>query len=321
MTRKEIWDDSHETLNRRLAIYATLGHILKILDILLHPISPYITEHLYQQSFREKKSILLEKWPIVEKRFCRPELEEDVQQVLQIISLMNSARMKAKLKRRWPLKLAQIIFKDKERMERYLDLIKDQGNIKDVLVTPDLKGTPIGVKITPRYDLLGSKLKTRMQSFVKYLAAADSLRIFAELKDKGKISVKLEGDKTKILKNELTIEYIAIDDNYIVVEKEGIIVALKKERDADLISDGNVRDLARRLQALRKERGYNPTEILGTAYISGLDSLWQKSINSKLNELTYLVRVKKTKMMDKPIEGVHWVDAEIDGNPIKISIE
>jgi isoleucyl-tRNA synthetase len=206
-------------------------------------------------------------------------------------------------------------------MERYLDLIKDQGNIKDVLVTPDLKGTPIGVKITPRYDLLGSKLKTRMQSFVKYLAAADSLRIFAELKDKGKISVKLEGDKTKILKNELTIEYIAIDDNYIVVEKEGIIVALKKERDADLISDGNVRDLARRLQALRKERGYNPTEILGTAYISGLDSLWQKSINSKLNELTYLVRVKKTKMMDKPIEGVHWVDAEIDGNPIKISIE
>jgi|TARA_Y100000294_G_C8542611_1_gene331825 isoleucyl-tRNA synthetase len=321
MTRKEIWDDSHETLNRRLAIYATLGHILKILDILLHPISPYITEHLYQQSFREKKSILLEKWPIVEKRFCRPELEEDVQQVLQIISLMNSARMKAKLKRRWPLKLAQIIFEDKERMERYLDLIKDQGNIKDVLVTPDLKDTPIGVKITPRYDLLGSKLKTRMQSFVKYLAAADSLRIFAELKDKGKISVKLEGDKTKILKNELTIEYIAIDDNYIVVEKEGIIVALKKERDADLISDGNVRDLARRLQALRKERGYNPTEILGTAYISGLDSLWQKSINSKLNELTYLVRVKKTKMMDKPIEGVHWVDAEIDGNPIKISIE
>ena len=321
MTRKEIWDDSSETLNRRLVIYATLAHILKILDILLHPISPYITEHLYQKSFQEKKSILMEKWPTVEKRFLLPELEEDVQQVLHLISLMNSARMKAKLKRRWPLKLVQVVLEDKEKMERYLDLIKDQGNIKDVLFTSELKGTPIGVKITPRYDLLGSKLKAGMQSFVKYLATTDSIKIYSELKDKGEISVKLEREKIKILKDELTIEHISIDDNYVVAEKESMIVALQKERDADLISDGNVRDLARRLQALRKERGYNPTEIIDTAYISGLDSIWQKSVNMKLDELTYLVRVKKTKIMDQAIGGVDWMDAEIDGKPIKISVE
>jgi len=89
----------------------------------------------------------------------------------------------------------------------------------------------------------------------------------------------------------------------------------------DLISDGNVRDLARRLQALRKERGYNPTEILDAAYISGLDSIWLDSISSKLDVLTYLVRVKETKIMDQPIGSVQWIDAEIDGKPIKISVE
>ena len=321
MTRKEIWDDSPKTLNRRLAIYAILAYILKILDILLHPISPYITEHLYQKSFLEKKSILMEKWPIVEERFLLPELEEEVQQVLHLISLMNSARMKAKLKRRWPLKSAQVVLKDKEKMEKYLGLIKDQGNIKDVLFTTELKGTPIGVKITPRYDLLGSKLKTKMQSFVKYLATADSLKIYSELKDKGGISVELEGDEIKILKDELILEYTSINNDHVVAVKEGMIIALQKERDADLISDGNVRDLARRLQALRKERGYNPTEILDTAYVSGLDSIWKASIDTKLDELTFLVRVKKIKIMDQPIRGVNWMTTDIDGNSIKISVE
>jgi isoleucyl-tRNA synthetase len=141
------------------------------------------------------------------------------------------------------------------------------------------------------------------------------------LKDKGWISVKFDGLETKILKDELIVEYVAIDDKYVVVEKEGMIVALQKDRDADLISDGNVRDLARRLQALRKERGYNPTEILDAAYISGLDSIWLDSISSKIDVLTYLVRVKETKIMDQPIGSVQWIDAEIDGKPIKISVE
>jgi len=100
-----------------------------------------------------------------------------------------------------------------------------------------------------------------------------------------------------------------------------MIIALQKERDADLISDGNVRDLARRLQALRKERGYNPTEILDTAYVSGLDSIWKESIDTKLDELTFLVRVKKIKIMDQPIQGVNWMTTDIDGNSIKISVE
>ena len=321
MTRKEIWDDSPETLNRRLAIYATLAHVLKVLDILLHPISPYVTEHLYQQSFQKKKSILMENWPIIEKKFLLPELEEEVQQVLRLISLINSARMKAKLKRRWPLKLVMVILEDTIKMERHIDLIKDQGNIRDVLFTSELKGNTIGVKINPRYDILGGKLKARMRSFVKYIETVDSLKIYLELKDKGWISVKFDGLETKILKDELIVEYVAIDDKYVVVEKEGMIVALQKDRDADLISDGNVRDLARRLQALRKERGYNPTEILDAAYISGLDSIWLDSISSKIDVLTYLVRVKETKIMDQPIGSVQWIDAEIDGKPIKISVE
>ncbi len=321
ITRKEIWDDSYETLNRRLAIYATVSHILKILDILIHPFSPYITEYLYQNIFHEKKSILLENWPKVEKRFLNLELEEDFQKVLKIISVINATRMKAKLKRRWPLKLSQVIIENPERLDKYSDLIKEQGNVKDVSITSDLKGTPIGVKITPKYNLLGAKLKEKMPTLVKYLEKTDSSQIFSKLENKDKISIKLEGKDIIIQRDELNIEYVSIDEKYVVTEKEGIIVALLQERDSELIADGNIRDIARRLQTLRKERGYNPTEILNAAYITGLDSTWLESIGSKLTELAFLVRVKEIKILDNPSKGVNWTKDEIDGNQINISVE
>ena len=37
------------------------------------------------------------------------------------------------------------------------------------------------------------------------------------------------------------------------------------------MAKGLVKDVARRLQTLRKERGYNPTDVLGVASILDLD--------------------------------------------------
>ncbi len=321
MTRREIWDDSPDTLNRRLAIYASLANVLNTLNILLHPMSPYLTEHLYQQIFRKEKTIMQEAWPSVEERFRQPELEEEMQQVLKLISVINSARMKAKLKRRWPLRQVVVVQEDADRLGKHIELIKEQANIRDVRLTSELKGTPLGLKITPRYDLLGGKLKDKMVTVAKHLAQADSLQIYSELKEKGMITVKMNGEEVQISREELTIEHISIDEKYVVSEKEGVIIALHIERDSDLISEGNVRDLARRLQALRKERGYNPTDILNAAYVAGLDSEWRDSLSSRFEELAYLVRVKDIKIMDQPVEEVRWSDAEIDGKQIKISVQ
>src|SRR5690606_23939974 len=51
LTRNVIWDDSAENLDRRLAVYAVIGHVLMQIDIMLHPLSPFITDYLYLTSF------------------------------------------------------------------------------------------------------------------------------------------------------------------------------------------------------------------------------------------------------------------------------
>jgi isoleucyl-tRNA synthetase len=52
LTRNIIWDDSAENLDRRLAVYSVIGHVLEQIDIMLHPLSPFITEYLYLTCLR-----------------------------------------------------------------------------------------------------------------------------------------------------------------------------------------------------------------------------------------------------------------------------
>ena len=45
IVRNDLWDDNEESWERRLCVYSVLNHILKNLDIMLHPISPFVTRY------------------------------------------------------------------------------------------------------------------------------------------------------------------------------------------------------------------------------------------------------------------------------------
>jgi len=321
ITRKEIWDDRPETLGRRLAIYATLSHVLKTINIIMHPYAPYLTEHLYQQSYCKEKTILVEQWPDVEHWLVNKDLEDEMEKTLKTISAVNSARMKAKLKRRWPLRLAHVILAKPILIEKHVELIKDQANVKEILISSNLEEAPIGLKVKARFDLLGNRFKEKMPDVAQYLSNADPKEIFSELNSNGCLTIKISNKEERLSKEEITIEHVSTDEKYVVSEKDDVIVAIKTERDPELVSEGNARDLARRLQALRKERGYNPTDVLQAAYITGLDAEWLESIKARLTELSYLVRVKEIVILEMPSENIKWTEADLDGAKIKISVE
>src|SRR5919199_909517 len=51
ITRNDIWDDDSRTLIHRLMIYSVLEYALKQIDIMLHPLSPFVTDYLYLNCF------------------------------------------------------------------------------------------------------------------------------------------------------------------------------------------------------------------------------------------------------------------------------
>jgi isoleucyl-tRNA synthetase len=324
LVRNEIWDDDPETLPRRLSIYSTLSYVLRTIDLLAHPIAPYITEFLYSNVFEhdKKEAILLESWPKVNEEFINKELEEEFEKIFQIVSLANSARSKAKLKRRWPLKKATILVSEgiAKRLSKHLNLINLLLNVKEGKVTANRDELPVKVKVQPNMATLGPKFKTKAKEVVNTILSINPLDLKKSIEREGKVKIKLDKEEYEVSKEDLQF-YEEDKEGFSSTSEADITVSLEIERDKELMAEGIVRDLARRLQFLRKQRGYNPTEILSFAYVAGLDDEIVSMINKKKDQLAYLVRVKEAKVMKKEIKGVKWEKAELDGKEISISVE
>ena len=320
MVRNEIWKDDDKQLNRRLSIYSVISHILYTLNILLHPISPFITEYLHHKLFNNRP-ILEQTWPKINTNLMDDQLESDFEILQLIISQSNSARMQGKLKRRWPLKSAYVYLNVQyvENISKYKQLLQKLCNVQNIEFISEIDKIPVNVSISPNYKLLGKKLKSDVNEFRNVIQQQNALNLLKHF-DKND-DFKLEINKTiyNISKNEITFSFSA-QNNFVLSEKSGFIVALTKERDSNLFIDGYLRDLARRIQSERKQLGLDPTEILNNTFIFGIDTETQKLLLPKLSELEYLIRTKTVEIVDSPDDKYEWKNIDIDGKQLKISI-
>ena len=113
---------------------------------------------------------------------------------------------------------------------------------------------------------------------------------------------------------------ISPGDGYEVAEKGGVFVAISKERDSRLMAEGLVRDVARRLQALRKEKGFVPTAMLRSASVAGLEKEDLGLLTPLAKEIAFLVRVKRVELSEGEPTGRGWSESDLDGRPIYLRV-
>ena len=97
MIRKELWTDEPETFDRRQTIYALLYHTLKTVTLLFNPVTPYLSEALYQKIYRQldaglPESVNLASWPVPDLKIRDECLEEQFNILLKTVSIANAAR-------------------------------------------------------------------------------------------------------------------------------------------------------------------------------------------------------------------------------------
>jgi isoleucyl-tRNA synthetase len=109
-------------------------------------------------------------------------------------------------------------------------------------------------------------------------------------------------------------------EGYEVAEKGGVFVAIRKERDSALIAEGLVRDLARRLQALRKEKGFVPTAMLDSASIAGMEAEDLQLLEPRKKEIAFLVRVRRVDLRKEKESAKGWAESDLDGRPIYLKV-
>jgi isoleucyl-tRNA synthetase len=261
MVRKELWTDDPETLNRRLAVYAALWHVLKTVTLLFNPVTPYLSEALYQMVYRNldstmRDSVNFETWPTPNEEMRNKALEEDFQTLFQCVSLVYSARQAAKLKRRWPLS-RMVVAAPKE-------ICNALKSIEEIFL-----------------ELVNVKTVEYNQKAPKYTSS--------------------EGWNS------------ASEDN--------IQVFLDTHRDEGLLGEGLIRDLARRVQSLRKELGYVPTDILEAVHIAELDEENVKLVMPYLREMEELVRARTIHLHGRREEiDAEWHEYRLDDKKVYVAI-
>jgi isoleucyl-tRNA synthetase len=269
-SRRRFWKT--EADDEKRAAYATLYRCLKSVILLMAPLTPHISEAMYQRLVRTvepgaPESVHHNDWPTVQESEIDEGLMAEMDLAIMASSLGRAARAKSQTKLRQPLSEA-IVVASKEQLpivNKVASLIREELNVKEVKVTGerDILQSHIA-KPLPR--LLGKKHGRN------FMAVADAIRAMTSEQTEtlagGKaITLSVGGSPVEVLPEEIELESKPIE-GYSIMEEGGLLVGVNTAIDESLSSEGLARDIVRRIQSLRKEANFDINDHIETYYRS-----------------------------------------------------
>jgi isoleucyl-tRNA synthetase len=169
---------------------------------------------------------------------------------------------------------------------------------------------------------IAPRVKADIDKVSEAFDRVDKFEVIHALQNPDGYQLRFDGKTIMLSPSDIELSYKA-RDGFSSSERDGLVVFISTMRDKDLIIKGLLRDLARQLQQLRKERQYNPTDILNDAYVVGLTEEEIINLSMMKADLSYLVRVKNITLLGKADTSmnVRYKVVEIDEREFKISVE
>jgi isoleucyl-tRNA synthetase len=241
----------------KLGAYYTLYHVLKKLITTLAPISPHVTEEIYQNLVcgveeDAPESVHMLDWD-VDETVIDLDLENNMDVLRDIIEACARARDVARYKLRWPVREIVIVSEDNavlKATEALQDVLMEQTNTKAIRSSEEFEG--LKILATPNMKTLGPKLRGDVPRVAANMADADGAEIVASLESDGKYLVELE-DKTITLEDGDVVFETELPDNVVSAEFTGGSVFVDTELTPEILSEAMARELIRRIQDMRKD--------------------------------------------------------------------
>ena len=274
LSRNRFWGSDMST--DKLSAYQTLYTSLETVARLMAPIAPFYADRLYQDLTSvtgrgETASVHLAKFPECDEAAVDTELEYRMKLAQQISSMVLALRKKEAIIVRQPLQKIAIPAADevmKSRIEAVKQLILSEVNVKELEF---VEGDGILVKkIKCNFRTLGKKFGKLMKS-VNVAVTEMSQEQIAELEKNGSITLLVEG--TDALIELADVEIFSEDVPGWTVANEGALtVALDVEVTDDLRREGIAREIVKKIQAIRKESGFDITDRIHVVVSSSQES-------------------------------------------------
>ena len=277
LSRKRFWKSDMGP--DKIAAYQTLYSTLETLAKLLAPFTPFLAERIYLNlngvsGLESCESVHLSDFPELDISAIDRPLEQRMKKAQIITSLVRTMREKASIKVRQPLKRILLAVNDAAAKEEYClvdDIILEEINVQKIEYIEE-DGSVISKKVKPNFKSLGPRFGKDMKTLAEAIRMMSHKQI-ALLEHQGHLSLELDGRVFDIMRDDVEIMHEDIE-GWLVASDEanGIMVALDTEMNEELEMLGLSRELVSRIQALRKENGYEITDRISLS-IQGSEKL------------------------------------------------
>jgi len=232
------------------AAFETLRHCLVVVSQLLAPLTPFVTDEIYDNLDGSEPSIHLSDFPEPGPR--DEQLEWRMQVVRDAVELGRAARGHAKMKVRQPLREVVVVAADRERdaIEGLESLLVDELNVKSVRYVSE--ADELGrFELKPNWRALGPRFGKQMPQVAAAISALDPTRLRAG----ERVGINFNGQEHEIGPEDVTLVLQPLDGYQ--VERSGThAVALNLELDPELRREGLAREVVHAVQAARKNAGF-----------------------------------------------------------------
>ncbi|MBD3361774.1 isoleucine--tRNA ligase [Candidatus Woesearchaeota archaeon] len=243
-------------------VYNVLYKTLRMFNV----IAPFICEKMYLNLKKEfglkEKSINLLDWPSYNDSFIDTELEKNVEIANSITQAILSAREKARLSVRWPVKKIDVV-SENEAVRKALDMLKDnimtQTNVKEInyyKIHPNVKQ-----KVKLNFEAVKSSFGEFAPKIIAKFSALVQEKVVAALNKEGKYPIKVEDKDLELTKAHVLFER-EVGPDFVDNQFRFGYVLLDKERNEELDAEGFAREIMRRVQAARKKAGLEKTDSI-----------------------------------------------------------
>ena len=259
----------------KASAYAALYDVLTILSRLIAPFTPFVAEVLHRHLVRSQRpdaaeSVHLEDWPEPpaegSERVDEP-LEKGMAAVQRIVRLGHAARNAHALKTRQPLAAVTLVTADEELprlVEPYLDILKDELNVKDVRWAAD-RAVYVHHEVKPIFPKTGPRFGKRMPEVKRALDAANGDELAAELERTGKITIKLADGPADLASDEVEVRLVERPGTATQGDRE-LLVALETELTPELEAEGLAREFVHWVQQARKKEDLDYADRIRVSY-------------------------------------------------------
>ncbi len=262
-SRRRFWDGDPAAL-------ATLHECLQVLTRLMAPLTPFVTEKVWQALVRPARpdapaSVHLASWPMPDPALVDDALAEKVALVRRLVELGRAARAEAKVRTRQPLSRALIGARGWADLDDELRRhVADELNVLELTALADGGAGLLEYQVKANFRSLGKRFARDTPKVAAAVAAADAAALAADLAE-GRASVAVDG------LGEVSLD---IDDVVVTetpqegwaVAREGETVALDLTLTPALVSLGIAREVVRIVQEARKRAGLEVTDRIELAW-------------------------------------------------------